>query len=455
MRINTLLKHVVPLAVLAMTLPNTAEAQCTGNRVVVSILTDGNADQTTWEIRQPGGLGLIAAGGPYTGQNFTQINDTVCLGAALISKCYRFRLMDSFGDGLSGVGNWKLTTTDGKLLLADDFATGTSSPVDPPESGVYTSHFFCLPVGPANIPSYECGLFNNRLNNKVHCTAVPGATSYQFEISDPDNGLVFRIQKNVNYFLFSDCNTVSPLIPGARYFVHARSNASGAFTQERFGSGCEMGLGLPEVVHCTPLISFPEYGHSCNETRAFGSAAYSFIYAKPVLGATAYTFHIYIPGEPTALDTTITRSTYILQLKWPGTPMVEGSTYNVDVRTTVNGLTSDYCAPSCTITIDNSYVGEHLAPVEAGAGTALQMWPNPVVDGQMHLTLDGLVDADQRIQVTMYDMYGKQVLDHSYGNSGSNFSTMLALPSGMANGIYMVNITVNGKTTLQRVSVMR
>ncbi|MBK8581135.1 MAG: T9SS type A sorting domain-containing protein [Flavobacteriales bacterium] len=73
----------------------------------------------------------------------------------------------------------------------------------------------------------------------------------------------------------------------------------------------------------------------------------------------------------------------------------------------------------------------------------------------MNLALNGLVDNDQKIQLDLYDMYGRKVLARDYGNSGNSFSTVLELPSEVTSGVYLVHITVNGVTTVQRLSVVR
>ncbi|MBS1568591.1 MAG: T9SS type A sorting domain-containing protein, partial [Bacteroidetes bacterium] len=65
-----------------------------------------------------------------------------------------------------------------------------------------------------------------------------------------------------------------------------------------------------------------------------------------------------------------------------------------------------------------------------------------------------LKDADQRIMVDVQDIYGKQVFAQEFGNSGERFSTILQLPGNLASGVYMVNITVNGVKTVQRLSIV-
>src|SRR5690606_32768577 len=50
-----------------------------GHQAVVRINTDANGDQTTWEITDAS-YAVIASGGPYSGQDNMQIDETVCLG---------------------------------------------------------------------------------------------------------------------------------------------------------------------------------------------------------------------------------------------------------------------------------------------------------------------------------------------------------------------------------------
>jgi hypothetical protein len=144
-------------------------------------------------------------------------------------------------------------------------------------------------------------------------------------------------------------------------------------------------------------------------------------------------------------------------LKWNNNvaPMlVDGYTYNVQINVKVNGLESGFCASACNITIDNSGNRPEASMTQANFGNAT-LWPNPVRESQVNLSIDGIQDADQQITVDIQDIYGKQVLAKEFGNSGERFNTIMDLPSDIANGIYMVNITVNGKNTVKRLSIIR
>ncbi|MBS1569672.1 MAG: T9SS type A sorting domain-containing protein, partial [Bacteroidetes bacterium] len=423
---------------------------CTGNEIAVVINTDASPGDITWEVRTEGGA-LLASGTPANANSTNTEN--VCLGSTPEVACYKFQLFDSFGDGIAN-GGWELRSSNGKLILRDDFASGSMSPANPQASlGYGSAHSFCLPLGPANIAATECGIFNNGQGNKVYCNKVTGATQYQFEFSDPDAGFIRRIVRSTYYVHFWDMVT-SPLVPGVHYFARVRTNVAGPVASAHWGSGCE--TGLSPLVPCTQLIPFPNYGHSCNETRAFNPPTNnSFIYATPIPGATQYEFRIYNTNE--GYDQTFLRNTYILQLKWNNDvapKLVNGSTYNVAVSVKLGGTWSTGCTGACTITIDNNGGNGFASMEQTGFGEAT-LWPNPVRDGQVNLSINGLRNADQSINVDVQDIYGKQVFAQEFGNSGERFSTILQLPSDLASGVYMVNITVNGERTVHRLSIVR
>src|SRR5690606_9235948 len=246
------------------------------------------------------------------------------------------------------------------------------------------------------------------------------------------------------------------VVPAVTYFARVRPDRGAPMRQAHFGPACERALSLPHVVTCSALIHAPASGHSCNETRAFNTNN-SFIWAKPVVGANEYQFRIFNTEE--GYDQTFIRSTYILQLKWNNTvapPLINGYTYQVEINVRVNGLYSGFCASSCTITIDNSgnLVNNPEASMVQVCGDA-RLWPNPVRDGQVNLSTDGLVDTGQTALVDIQDVYGKQVFAKEFGNTGERFTTVLELGSEIASGVYMVNLTVNGERTVQRSSVIR
>ena len=428
-----------------------------GEPVVLKVQTDNDASFFYWEIYDQA-FSMVATGGYYPLPN-NLYSETLCLSTDN-GNCYSLALYDDNGDGLccsNGNGFWELRTVSGRLLLRDLFdgsIDGFSSPSGSTQTPSYGSgHNFCLPAGPANIMAYECGVFTNGMYDKVYSNKVTGATQYQFEFSNPDAGYMRRIARPHNYVVFYEMVS-SPLVPGVVYFTRARTNEQGPLASAHWGSGCDLGLGIAQVVQCTQLIQAPAYGHSCNETRSF-TAPYNYLYARPVTGATTYTFKI--TGDDGNYNSGIefVRSTYILALGW-GTAeapaLTDQTTYQVQVRVTVNGIEGAYCGNVCNVVIDNNPgLGGQVLPTLGNAN----LWPNPVRDGLVNMDLQGLQGADQRISVDIQDIYGQQVFAKEFGNSGERFSTILQLPKDIAAGVYMVNITVNGQRSVQRLSIIK
>ena len=189
-------------------------------------------------------------------------------------------------------------------------------------------------------------------------------------------------------------------------------------------------------------------------------------------GANEYLFRIFNPQE--GYDQTFTRSTYILQLNWnvsTAPPLMNGSTYSVEVNVGVNGAYSGFCGNTCTLTIATPAATRPESMVQADHGQVM-LWPNPVRDGQVNLSITGLSSGSpakdleetnagdlaetlQQIVLDVQDIYGKQVFSKAYSNSGDRFSTVLELPSDIASGVYMVSITVNGERSVKRLSIIR
>jgi hypothetical protein len=429
----------------------------TGNPLRVVIHTDDNGGQITWEVFDAFFL-PVANGGPYA-SNTTVVTD-LCLSSDL-GSCYSFFLYDSFGDGMccaNGNGYWELRTPNNEILLTDKGEFTSLSPTNPPLSPGYTmGHEICLPMGPSHIMPTECGIFTNTLLNKVYCAEVAGATSYQFEFSDPDAGFRRRIAVPRPWVKFGEMMT-SPLLPGVTYFTRVRvDQGTAGFLDDHFGAGCEMGIDPAAVPGCTQLIDNPELPtHSCGVTKSFGGS--DKIWADPVVGGTLYKFNFVNVGE--GYTRTIQRHNYVCILNWVTSPLQNGSTYDVRVNVLVNGQWSGYCGDACQVTILNPEMagGElHAMPVteevvENAVETDLQLYPNPVTDGNMTLQLDGLSADAHQVALDVFTVEGKRVMSEQFNNEGAVLR-MVQLDPAMGSGVYIVSVTVDGKAYTRRIAV--
>lgn len=432
----------------------------TGEPMTLRLQLDNWGSETTWEIWDGFGLGVIESGGPYA--NFTPviIEEQLCLPDVFGERCYFLILRDAFGDGMccaQGNGFWEVLNGTGALLLRDRFElSGTpgvpnQSPTLTPLSPNYgqgIGHTFCLPGGPSAIAPERCNVFTNTLNNKVFTSTVAGAAGYQFEFVDPDNGFQRRIARTQNNVRFGDMVT-SPLQPGVIYFVRARADLGvPGYFDDQFGTGCEVGLDPQQVPGCTWLIDdvdLPTF--SCGVVRQFGGS--DRVWAWPVLNAQQYRFRFVNPGE--GFTRNILRPSYVCLLNWVTLPLVEGQ-YNVTVEVQVNNQWSGFCGQSCLLTIANAPAAEGRSVEEVES--SVMMWPNPVRDGRVQLLIDELEGNEQKIVIDMFDMSGKRVFAQEFPNSGQVFNTVLEV-GHLAAGNYSVSIVIDGKQHSQQLVVQK
>lgn len=446
----------------------------TGQAANVVIATDNNGNEITWTITDAFGF-TVATGGPYAGQNNEVITTTVCLPTTF-GTCYSLYLQDSGGDGLcclNGNGYWELRTTNNRLLLRDLFNSTPSGGISPPNTQPL-GHEFCLPVGPSSILGSECNIFTNQLLNKVYTSSV-GALSYQFEFTDPDAGYRRRITVGRPWVQFSELQT-SPLVPGTVYFCRARADQGATgFTDDHFGTGCEMGLDVNNVPGCTQLIDNTALTtHSCGATKRFGGS--DKIWAVPVLGATQYRFSFTGPIDPDgpnpnlATDTigvdfvndppvnttrNIVRTSYVCPLNWATYTLVNGGSYQVKVEVYYNGVWGGFCGATCGLNIVNPPTQQGRALEENTDLTTVAMYPNPNHGDQLFLKLTGLDETVNLVSVDIYDSFGKRVITASLPAQGGVVNTVLELNSDMAAGLYMVNITAGDHTRTERLVIQR
>ena len=101
-------------------------APCEEDTLVINILTDNYASETTWDLYEQGG-GLIASGDPT--ENATFYTWQVCLEYA---GCYDFTIYDSYGDGICcayGEGYYELLLNGVLAGSGGEFGTSETTQV--------------------------------------------------------------------------------------------------------------------------------------------------------------------------------------------------------------------------------------------------------------------------------------------------------------------------------------
>ena len=100
---------------------------CENETATLTITLDQYPSETTWEVTDESS-NIVASGGPYdAAQQFTTIQEELCLVAA----CYTLTFFDTFGDGICcgfGEGSYILTDQSGSILTSGgEFETSETS----------------------------------------------------------------------------------------------------------------------------------------------------------------------------------------------------------------------------------------------------------------------------------------------------------------------------------------
>jgi hypothetical protein len=84
---------------------------CDGEYATVVINTASWAEEITWNLLDDLG-NIILSGGPY--EDYSSSEQDVCLALGQ----YTFQVLDSYGDGWNGGGNFAVNTTCGDITIA-------------------------------------------------------------------------------------------------------------------------------------------------------------------------------------------------------------------------------------------------------------------------------------------------------------------------------------------------
>ncbi|MEE9437503.1 MAG: Omp28-related outer membrane protein [Saprospiraceae bacterium] len=99
--------------------------------------------------------------------------------------------------------------------------------------------------------------------------------------------------------------------------------------------------------------------------------------------------------------------------------------------------------------IDNINVSSTVDVNELAAGESVEMYPNPVSEV---LTIDLTLESSSDVQLKMIDMLGRTVKSEKIGNVSGSFMHSMDV-SDVANGAYLIYLTVGEKAVVKRVNV--
>jgi hypothetical protein len=224
---------------------------------------------------------------------------------------------------------------------------------------------------PTSLNSVSCGATNLTLNSYIYCTAVSGASDYEFTITNSNLGysqVKYRGSSASNIKLVN----IPGLMYGETYDVAVKAKVSGVWGPT--GSVCQI-----------TLRPFPETSLNATSCGASGLSATAYIYCFAVAGATDYEFTV----SNMALGYSQTK------LRGSGNPNIRltnfsgltaGATYDVIVKAKAGGVWGPE-GSVCQITLagaalagpapgDRSF--EEVTTGEKNEPGKLKVYPNPL-----------------------------------------------------------------------------
>ncbi|NNK80050.1 MAG: T9SS type A sorting domain-containing protein, partial [Flavobacteriales bacterium] len=80
----------------------------------------------------------------------------------------------------------------------------------------------------------------------------------------------------------------------------------------------------------------------------------------------------------------------------------------------------------------------------------LRIYPNPSTGDRVRITLNDLVDTDQKIVIEVIDFTGKMIFSEQVSNKGRNASIQVDFDRNLSRGMYFMNLYVNDKIMTEK-----
>lgn len=447
------------------------DCNCTGDPSIIGdeilqlhLTTDGNGQQTSWEIVPSAGGNALCSGTSLPS------NTTSVLPCQVPDGEYVLRIMDSAGDGMcctNGDGAFTLTTSDGRRIIDASegaaFASLSSVPLG-----------FSLPLGNDGLTPSRCDREDLLPDDFIQ--AVPNDdvraqygdnnhnSGYQFWFFDPNGGYSRRmlVTHATSSYLFpageDRCTylrlsqVVTDPIPHDRTLnVRVRSLVNG--TYNAFGPACRMRIDLPGSCPTTQLVDDAgDPHHSCGISNVMLDGS-RWLYAVPVSQATHYQFEF---SSGNYLRRISSAGCGLLLTEWEQSPLEYGMKhYTVRIRVSYdNEVTWCPFGPSCGITTAPGEPSAPRATTIVGSKPAnLRVWPNPLRDGDLNVLLSGLREEETSAQLTMIDLQGRVIADQRIAAQDGFLNIQLTADEHLPTGTYLITIRTTDRSWTERVVV--
>jgi hypothetical protein len=197
---------------------------------------------------------------------------------------------------------------------------------------------------------------------------------------------------------------------------------------------------------CLPLSNQSLIAAWCDKTDLVFSSTTQ-IYASFQPGASGYQFRIFDPhGSYTRRVFKTTQNLLLNSLTV--LPVPADIDLNVRVRALIGGNYTDF-GQACVIRQNTVQVAS-LRFNDESTTVGVTLFPNPNRGGDVFLRIDGIEPVEQRVDIDVYDLFGKRVFAEQVTMAGETFNHVLRLSDDLAMGMYLVNVRIGDKLYTER-----
>ncbi|MBK6831014.1 MAG: T9SS type A sorting domain-containing protein [Flavobacteriales bacterium] len=456
--------------------------------VRLNIQTDGAAF-IGWSIYQQGSNVLVHQSAPvqYPANLGGATYGTVCLP----DGDFYLVVTSSTGLGFGAGGGYRLETLAGQRLVDNtaNFNTGSVSQIAGGQG-------FDLPAGVDRLIYTSCDKMDWRSNEYIVANDNPAVaayhggpnaaqTGYEMWFYDPNGGYSFRRFHShavsdgfapnnpqrachIKVNGWGGVNTIPAQSDLLNVKVRGRIMVLGVPTNLPWGPACRFKMDANRAAcPLTHLMDVPgNVQLSCGATRAIGTGGANLVHARPVnrylggVSTPANRYQFKFIAETTTIKTSATGQ------YWVNTAGLNPCVpYEVYVRASFdNGVTwCDTYAPALPnpfaprwgrMCILNTACAagsgnQNVAALQAG----LNLYPNPNNGEQLFLSIDMVKEGVEKVNVDIFDSFGKRVNASTIAVNEGFVNTTLDLNGSLAAGMYIVNITAGDDTYTERLVI--
>ncbi len=293
-------------------------------------------------------------------------------------------------------------------------------------------------------PDFEDGSFN--ACDILRAVPAPGADNFRWTFDDGETTLTYQSNSSNPTCRLRD---VEGIQLGTLYTVEVFATIAGVEGTESTPRNILMNNFVPSTQLNADLVE-------CGATYALSD-----VITAVEICAQSYTFRFENLSQSGLEAIEHVRPNRVLKLSFVS-GLIPGDTYSVTVRAAAGGLEGEY-GEACTIELQ----APQLMLAHESAGPGLQsgmdaeaiadmlLYPNPVHGHEVMLTINGLTDEEQAIDIEVYNLAGQRLYVERFANHGRNLSRPLRLPSGLAQGTYLIRAFANGEVVNTQRLMMR